>query len=579
MKTKFTFFFLLMVGSVIGYSQLTITEISYNPPESGTDSLEYIEVYNKSNAAVNVKDWKFSKGITYTFPDVSIAAGQYFLIVKNARAFKTVYNITAPDWSPTDPVATTNTLTNGGEILEIVDKADNVIVSFKYAAVAPWPGKPEGTDGNGKSIELCKVDLDPTLGTSWKASSSDLGFMHNAKAVFGTPGRANVQSDCAVVPDAIVEVSSFKFSPADLTIDVGKTVRWVNLGGGHNVNGKVSSFPNNPESFSNGPASSESWTYDFTFTKPGVYDYQCDPHANSMKGKVTVLDPTPQVSYPDRSIALVTTVNANGVADSLGKNCALTGIVYGVNLRPAGLQFTIIDAENNGIGIFNANNNLGYTVKQGDKVKVEGVVGQFNGFTQMTAATVSKVSEGNNLIDADPSDTPLIESQESSLVSIFGSPDFSTWTTGTGSGFNISVAGPGGITYAVRIDNDVDAFLLPAPATNIYNITGLVGQFDASEPYTEGYQLLPRYILDFDPFGAVSDSPVNISLSPNPTSNLLEIVTDEQVGSVVILDQQGRLIVSGDKQKTFDVTNLAPGVYVVQISINDKQISRRFWKF
>ena len=45
------------------------------------------------------------------------------------------------------------------------------------------------------------------------------------------------------------------FSPDSITIDVGDTVTWTNNGGTHNVNGTTVTFGSNPESFTNGSAS------------------------------------------------------------------------------------------------------------------------------------------------------------------------------------------------------------------------------------------------------------------------------------------------------------------------------------
>ena len=80
------------------------------------------------------------------------------------------------------------------------------------------------------------------------------------------------------------------FTPDDLTINAGDSVTWDNQGGWHNVNGTQQTYPNNPEGFGNGNATSSPWTFSHTFTIPGVYDYRCDPHFNlGMTGKITVL--------------------------------------------------------------------------------------------------------------------------------------------------------------------------------------------------------------------------------------------------------------------------------------------------
>ncbi len=106
-----------------------------------------------------------------------------------------------------------------------------------------------------------------------------------------------------------VAVSNFQFSPADITIEVGDTVRWTNADGFHNVGTGV--FPENPETFGNETGSG--WTYDHIFSEVGTNQYQCDIHP-MMQGTVTVVDPTLSVS--DRN-SNPFTVYPNPVSDIL----------------------------------------------------------------------------------------------------------------------------------------------------------------------------------------------------------------------------------------------------------------------
>ena len=78
------------------------------------------------------------------------------------------------------------------------------------------------------------------------------------------------------------------FAPSSLTIYVGDTVTWDNIGGYHNVNATLATYPNNPEGFGNS-VSSSSWTFQWIFTVPGMYSYQCDPHVGmGMIGSINV---------------------------------------------------------------------------------------------------------------------------------------------------------------------------------------------------------------------------------------------------------------------------------------------------
>ena len=57
------------------YAQVVINEISYNPPETNTDSLEFLEIFNAGNAMVNIGGWYFLEGIEDTFPDIDLQPG------------------------------------------------------------------------------------------------------------------------------------------------------------------------------------------------------------------------------------------------------------------------------------------------------------------------------------------------------------------------------------------------------------------------------------------------------------------------------------------------------------------------
>ena len=80
------------------------------------------------------------------------------------------------------------------------------------------------------------------------------------------------------------------FAPANLSINLGDTVHFVNTGGIHNVNGTQATYPNNPASFGNSIGAG--WTYTYVFDTLGIYDYRCDPHFPGMEGTITVNYPT-----------------------------------------------------------------------------------------------------------------------------------------------------------------------------------------------------------------------------------------------------------------------------------------------
>lgn len=84
---------------------------------------------------------------------------------------------------------------------------------------------------------------------------------------------------------AFVAVSDFMFAPNAVTINVGDSVQWDNMGGLHNVVA-------DDNSFTSGAPSSEPWSFTQPFPLPGTYNYYCAVHGApggvGMSGQVLV---------------------------------------------------------------------------------------------------------------------------------------------------------------------------------------------------------------------------------------------------------------------------------------------------
>ncbi len=91
-----------------------------------------------------------------------------------------------------------------------------------------------------------------------------------------------------------VSVNDDFFSPQDLTVALGDTVRWSNTTGNfHNVASCTPvqvdcSDQTAAESFTSGLPDGI-WELDHTFSQPGSNPYVCEPHAAFMRGSVTVI--------------------------------------------------------------------------------------------------------------------------------------------------------------------------------------------------------------------------------------------------------------------------------------------------
>ena len=194
---------------------------------------------------------------------------------------------------------------------------------------------------------------------------------------------------------------------------------------------------------------------------------------------------------------------------------AIRGVVYSPNLRASGLQFSLVDATG-AMTIFKATGNLGYTVTLGDSLAIYGKLSPFNGLNEVAVDSFKILATGIAL-KAPKVVTQLKEEDESNIVKVLTVRiiDPAQWTK-TGSGFNVKITN-GNDTLDMRILNSVDLYTMDAPIGD-FNVTGVVSQFDATNPRNSGYQLLPRgssdiYVIPAPPI----DPTVSIALGSYTT--------------------------------------------------------------
>ncbi len=556
-----------------GRTQVIITEIMYNPPESGNDSLEYIELHNFNNLPTDISGWTFTpmNSIEYVFPAGTIMAPVgYIVLAKSASAFQSVFGFTPTVW-------TAGALSNGGELIELRDAAGTLKDAVSYLNAVPWPAEAAGM---GPSIVLCDYNADNSLPANWQAAPTGTGIIINGNEVKGNPGAASgctgsnqitAVDDNVAIPtgqNAVINVQGNDLIINSLTLFIIVTPPTQ---GSATVTGNTISYQSNPG-----------------YCGPDQFTYQICDATNCSEATVNIT----VKCYPQRTIGLVTSENPDtGVADSLNANCSLQGTVYGVNLRPLNnnvpsLLFTIIDNNGDGIAVSTLGGTFGYTVKEKDIVIVRGTIGQFNGQTEIRPDTIIKISENNPLL-APTWVSSLSEATESKLIKInnLHLVDAAEWTTGVGaSGFNaraVSDNSPND-TILIRIDRDVETYNLTAP-TGSFDLTGLGGQFDASNPFNSGYQVLPRYNDDIDLIVSTQEADLSaeVSLSPNPASSLISIEMSSTFDRVTILNAKGQEIKSYYKPDTLqkvDVSLYKSGVYNVRFEKGGKAWTTRFVK-
>ncbi|MCC5916935.1 MAG: T9SS type A sorting domain-containing protein [Cryomorphaceae bacterium] len=283
----------------------------------------------------------------------------------------------------------------------------------------------------------------------------------------------------------------------------------------------------------------------------------------------TTVTPTPVVINRYR-ISDITTVDADGVVDSLGVMCSIVGVVSGGNLLSNGAQFWFIDSTNSAGLLVRQPGFTQYTPTEGDVLEIYGNVSQFRGLIQFSIDSMDIL--GNNFTLPQPAVvTTLDEATEGRLITIENLTlvDPTQWVAG-GTGFNVDATN-GADTFLIRVVEPTTLFNEPTPTTT-FHIIGHGSQFNptTTAPLLSGYQLQPRYKEDLITNISVNVATMNeVKVYPNPASQFVRIeLTNDAAANVVLYNTAGQLMLSGEIKNgntTINTENLTNGLYIARI--------------
>lgn len=161
---------------------------------------EWIELHNRTAAAIDLSGWQMTSGVSFTFPAASsIPAGGYVVIVADLATFNAAHPTVTGAFGPW-----VGKLSNSGEKITLKNAAGVTADSVTYADSGDWAMRVRGVldlghegwaweamhDGGGMSLELVNPVLGNSEGQNW-ASSSVAG---------GTPGAANSVASADIAP-------------------------------------------------------------------------------------------------------------------------------------------------------------------------------------------------------------------------------------------------------------------------------------------------------------------------------------------------------------------------------------------
>ncbi|NBU10337.1 MAG: hypothetical protein EBS84_15185 [Proteobacteria bacterium] len=143
-------------------TSIVINEIMYKPPETQGNG-EFIELLNRGKQTVDLSDWVLTGGIDFIFPrGVKLKPGELIVVAADAGLLRSIHgNINVlGNFS--------GKLSNGGEMLRLLDTRGNLVNEVDYQAGGDWP---ELAHGRGSSLELIHPDMDNRLSSAWAASN------------------------------------------------------------------------------------------------------------------------------------------------------------------------------------------------------------------------------------------------------------------------------------------------------------------------------------------------------------------------------------------------------------------------
>lgn len=184
-------FLLVVLASALAAAEppaVILNEIHYHPPGPAGLREEFVELHNRSDAAIDLHGWRFTRGIRFRFDrasaEVNIPAGGFLLLARDPAALARISGIPATAIAgPYD-----GKLSNFGERLELVDARGEVVEEVEYSRDGDWPAR---ADGLGSSLQRISGESSGKLARNWAVAAGESQI---------TPGRRNAVSATVVPP-------------------------------------------------------------------------------------------------------------------------------------------------------------------------------------------------------------------------------------------------------------------------------------------------------------------------------------------------------------------------------------------
>ncbi len=509
---------------------LVITEIMYNGPEGGSDTTEFIEIYNNDTMAVNLAGYYFVQGVNDTLPNYILDTNSYFVMAVDSVKFFNFFGVSAHQWI-------SGGLSNGGEDIILVMPSGDTVDIVDYDDGGSWTSQP---DGSGPSLTLCNPNLDNNNGANWSYATTFVGINAAGDSIWANPG-----TGCGnIVPPPT----------GDTIPPVVNNVQLLSATG-------VEVYFNEPVD-----VSAENTA---NYTGLGTISTAV---RNTNGDMVTLTLATALVDGTSNTLTIANVKDTSANIMTMPQNFELV-----FNGSTADLLFTEIMyndlSSSDSLEYFEIYNNGASTANLGGMIITEGVNYTFPANTMLNAGDY------------------LVVAKDSALVnSVFGISGTHQWTSGglKNSGEDIEIQNTIGDTLAY-VDYD-DSNPWPTAADG----DGPSIEFcDKSVDNNDGtnWSVSEKFVTIFngdsiygtpgedcyhDAISNIYNNNSFVNIYPNPATSVLYITTDNSEFDMSIFDVSGRIVMQKElsgSNNTINIKTLNSGMYYIQF-INTKTATR-----
>ena len=136
-------------------------------PVAETDE-EWLELYNRGDAAIDLSGWQLVDAVAYAFPSgTTLEPGGHLVVARDAAALRAAH----PDIAVVGDFS--GRLGNAGDRVLLLDAAGNPADELRYHDGGRWPA---AADGGGSTLELRDPWADNAAAEAWAASATDAGW-------------------------------------------------------------------------------------------------------------------------------------------------------------------------------------------------------------------------------------------------------------------------------------------------------------------------------------------------------------------------------------------------------------------